>query len=551
MNFKKLMALLLAVCMLASLLCACGGGNNTPADEGQNGENSAQQGDDSNVSAPGEPQYGGHLDVHIATGINNIDPVRHGGVWNYIYCTPMFENPLTRDAENQIAPGVCDYEVNEDMTVVKLWVRDGLTFHDGTPVEIEDVKASIERGIKVGNGVKEYLGPAIKSMEIADGVLTIEFTKYSELAWSRLAAYQTWLAVMPKEVCEKYPNGDIKDTADFIGTGPYKLSGYELRNFVAVERFDGYVPVTEDRTGYAGIKHAYMDSITFWENTDYSSSTMAIMTGQYDMSDVIESEYQDMAAQAGVIRQNFGDCNTGLNIWFNNGGGENVCAKYPALRKAVMAAIDMPQWAEIVADGACVFGGPPVMDEKYDTGILDETDWYGPTNLDAVEKYMEEAYAAGYDDEPIQLVMSSESTAMTLIMGYLDNAGINYQSVFMDGAAYAEFIIDPMNNWDLGWNYLTGAWTPSTIIDDLISYYYVSEERDTLRAELAELEVDSEEYMAKWQQLHQVMVDDCSQVWIGFLDWYWNYNEDLYCEYEGVHPYVFNAYWANPEEHQD
>lgn len=555
MNVKKLLALLLTLCIVLGLMVGCGGGGSSNTDPDAEATGDAATGDAATDEASAdtfEPQYGGHLNVHVATGITAVEPVTHGAVWNYMYCAAVWENPLTRDAENNIAPGVCDYEVNEDMTVVKLWPREGLLFHDGTPVEAEDVMASIQRALDIGNGVPEYMGPVMKDMYVTDGVLTIEFTKYSELAWSRLAAYQTWMAVMPKEICEKYPSSDIKTLEDLIGTGPYKMKDFVLNDFITIERFDGYVPVPDEgRTGYAGVKHAYMDTITYWTNTDYSSSTMAVMTGQYDMSDVIESEYEEMALQAGIKRVNYGQCNTGINFWFNNGGGTNVCAKYPAIRKAVMAAIDMPEWADVVSDGALVFGGPPVMDEKYDTGILEQTDWYGETNLEAVEKYLEEARAAGYNDEPVRIVLGGAANeAWTLIMGYLDNAGINYQTEFMDSMAYSSYILDPMNNWDMGYKYLTGAWTPSTIIDDLIEYYYVNDEKDQLRAELAELEVDSEEYMAKWQELHQVMVDDCSHVWFGFLNWYWNHNVDLYCDYEGVHPYMFNTYWRNPEEHQ-
>lgn len=552
MSMKKLFALLLAVVMVLGLVaCAPSGDSNQPGNVDATGDaadatGGAQAGDEVT-----EPQYGGHLNVHVASGISTLEPVTHGAVWNYMYCAAVWENPLTRDAENNIAPGVCDYEVNEDMTVVKLWPREGLKFHNGDLVDAEDVMASVQRALNIGNGVPAYMGPVVKSMSVTDNVLTIEFTEYSELAWSRLAAYQTWMAVMPKEICEQYPNSDIKTLEHYIGTGPYKMKDFVANDFVTIERFDDYVPVEDTgRTGYAGVKHAYLDSITYYTNTDYSSSTMAVMTGQYDISDVIESEYEEMALQAGVVRQKYNDSNTGIAFWFNNAGGPNICAKYPALRKAIMAAIDMPEWAAVVSDEALEFGGPPVMDEKYDTGILDETDWYGETDLVAVEKYLDEARAAGYNDEPVQIVLAAESEAWTLIMGYLDNAGINYQTNFMDSMAYSEYIIDPMNNWDMGYKYLTGAWTPSTIIDDIISYYWTNEDRDRLRAELTEMVVDSDEYMAKWKELHQLMVDECTHIWFGFLDWYWNHNQDLVPNYEGVHAYFFNSYWKHPEEHQ-
>ena len=553
MNFKKLIALLLAVCMLSSLLVACGG-NNAPVNEGvQNeNENPVEQGGEDAAQTPevSEPQYGGHLNMHSPAAILGIDPVFRATVWYYTWLGAVYEGPLTRDAENQIAPGVCDYELSEDKLTLKLWPREGILFHDGTPVEAEDVKASIERACNLGNSVNDFVKPVIKEMTVTDNVLTIQFTQYSEAAMSRIASYQTWMGVMPKEICEKYATKEFKTVADVIGTGPYKMTDYVARTSVTIERFDGYVPVAEGRTGYAGVKHAYLDSITVWENTDYSSATMGMLAGQYDLTDVIETEYQDMAAAAGIIRQKYNECNTLYLCYFNNDGGPNLCAKYPSLRKAIMAAINMDEFANTVGDNAVkVEGRPPVIEERFQTDYYLQTDWYGPKNQDAVDKYLDEARAAGYKDEPIQIIASAVGVANTMLTGALENAGINYEVVMMDGTAAGEFLIDSNNNWDLKFDYQTGAMTPGSLSLEMTTMWYGSEKRDELVAKLQGLETDSQEYMDTWHELHQLLVDDCTIVIFGFLDWYWCYREGLHVDYEGVHPYLFNAYWDDPSQH--
>jgi len=555
MNFKKMMALLLAVCMLASLLAGCGGGNNTPAENGaQQGEEApaAEGGENAEVTPEvSEPQYGGHLNMHSPAAILGIDPVFRATVWYYTWLGAVYEGPLTRDAENQIAPGVCDYELSEDKLTLKLWPREGITFHDGSAVEAEDVKASIERAMNLGNSVNDFVKPVIKEMSITDNVLTIQFTQYSEAAMSRLASYQTWMGVMPKEICEKYATKEFKTVADVIGTGPYKMTEYVARTSVTLERYDGYVPVADDsRSGYAGVKHAYLDSITVWENTDYSSATMGMLAGNYDLTDVIETEYQDMAADAGIIRKQYNECNTLYLAYFNNDGGPNLCAKYPDLRKAIMAAIDMDEFANTVGDNAVnVDGRPPVLDERFQTDYYLQTDWYGETNQDAVDAYLDAARAQGYKDEPIQIIASSMGTGTTLLTGYLENAGINYEVVMMDGTAAGEFLIDSNNNWDIKFDYQTGAMTPGSLSLEMTTMWYGSEKRDELVAKLQSLETESQEYMDTWHELHQLLVDDCTIVIFGFLDWYWCYREGLYVDYEGVHPYLFNAYWNDPSQH--
>ena len=553
MNFKKLLALLLAVCMVASLLAACGGSNDTPVQNQGNEKAPAQEnGENAGEATPvvSEPQYGGHLNMHSPAAIHGIDPVFRATVWYYTWLGAVYEGPLTRDAENNIAPGVCDYELSEDKLTLKLWPREGITFHDGSAVEAEDVMASITRAMNLGNSVNDFVKPAIKEMTVTDNVLTITFNAYSEAAMSRIASYQTWMGVMPKEICEKYATKEFKTVEDVIGTGPYKMTEYVARTSVTIERYDGYVPVAEGRTGYAGPKMAYLDSITVWENTDYSSATMGMLAGNYDLTDVIETEYQDMAAQAGIIREKFNESNSLYLCYFNNDGGPNLCAKYPSLRKAIMAAIDMDQFANTVGDNAVkVEGRPPVIEERFQTDYYLQTDWYGPKNQDAVDKYLDEARAQGYKDEPIQIVASAIGVANTLLTGALENAGINYEVNMMDATAAGEFIIDSNNNWDLKFDYQTGAMTPGSLSLEMTTMWYGSEKRDELVAKLQGLDTDSQEYMDTWHELHQLLVDDCTIVIFGFLDWYWCYREGLHVDYEGVHPYLFNAYWDDPSQH--
>lgn len=553
-NLKRILAMLMALVMILGLLAGCGGDQQPVADNPSTNEGQQEQSGENaqNPAVSGEPQYGGHLNVHIPAGINGIDPVKYAQVWAYMYMGTIYENPLTRDAENNIAPGVCEYELSEDKLTLKLWPREGVTFHDGTAVEAEDVKASIARACSIGNSVRVYLGPSIAKMEVADNVLTIQFNYYSEMAWSRLAAYQTWIAVMPKEICEANPTRAFQNMEDVIGTGPYKMTDYELNVRITVERYEDYIPFGEGRTGYAGPKMAYLDSITFWQNSDYSSSSLAVMSGDYDISDVIETDYQAMAEAAGIVRQNMGVSNTGFTVTFNNGGGDNLCAKYPDLRKAIMAAIDMEEFAAVVSDGAVKFGSSPVLDEIYETDIFESADWFGEPDQDVVDKYLEAARAAGYDDEPIMLIADTTDTAdsFTLMKGYLDDAGINYKLEFMENATRKEFINNANNNWDIKFDYPGVAYTPTTLGDEYLVTFYNSEKKDALLEELRSLEVGSDEYIAKWHEFAQQYVDDCSIIHFGTLDWFWNYRQGLHCDYEGNHPYFFNAYWDNPEEHQ-
>ena len=175
-NVKKLLALLMAACMLLGLMAGCTGdsGNEDPVADATGNADATGGAEDTRPAM--EPQYGGHLNVAASKVLHGIDPVTKAQIWYYMYETAVFENPLTRDAENNIAPGVCDYEMSEDGMTITLWVREGLTFHDGSLVEIEDVKASIEEFTKDGriSAIRESIrrSKAVKWLvENADGVV--------------------------------------------------------------------------------------------------------------------------------------------------------------------------------------------------------------------------------------------------------------------------------------------------------------------------------------------------------------------------------------------
>ena len=157
---KKLFAILLAAAMMLSL-AACGGGN---ANVGGGGGN-----DD---TIPVEERYGGHLNVPL-TKVTALDPAKATGTWNYVWTRLIWEAPLTRDADGNICPNVCNYELSEDRLTLKLWVREGVKFHDGTDVEIDDVIASVQRAVhkspRTQPGVQNFQSQILTYDACADG----------------------------------------------------------------------------------------------------------------------------------------------------------------------------------------------------------------------------------------------------------------------------------------------------------------------------------------------------------------------------------------------
>ena len=540
---KRILAMLLALIMLCSVMAACG---KKPAAAG---------------TWDGAPKFGGHLNVRTS-GLKMLDPMKNASTWRYLYTTAVYEPFLTRDSQYNIQPCVCGYELNEDQTVLKLWPREGYTFGRGYgQVEMDDIVASWNRGT-LYNSVKNNVFPNIISQEVVmdetlgHEVFKVEFN-YNERNMYYLASIKTWWPVMPKEICEKYANSYIIDQVeDAVGTGPYIFTDFQDSIQVTLTKRDDYVPVDNSAyTGFAGTKYGYMDSMTFWYNSTDASAALAVLSGDYDCTEVIPTEYAQMAADAGITLSTLtSDQRTW--IYFNTMGTNNLVAKYPSLRKAIMASIDYPSFLDVICDSSQILEGDNIlMDPLYDTTYLwKEADYYGEFDQAVVDKYMAMAEAEGYSGEPIQLVYHSGRTDIpTLLCDALENGGINYQLTTMEATTYSAFIGDPSNNWDLYYSWGVTATTPALLQDSLVETNYKSARKDEIREEMYKLEPTSDEYLALWEEWSKLWVEECQIGYLSAIDWWWWHPETLHINDDAENGnnarYMYNAYWDDPQNH--
>ena len=550
---KKLLALLLVIVMVFAM-AACSQPNDPtdppkdPADPSNTP--SGSQGDPADPTedpaALEAAKYGGHLDFCVYAKPTRLDPAKATGTWYYMYTNLVYEAPLTRDAEGNIRPNVCNFELSADQLTLKLWVREGLKFHDGSPVEIEDVVASIRR--TVHKSPRQFVDGYIQNVEIKDGVATITFKEYNEKTMYYIASVNPLIGVMPKEIAEKYSNESgnfIVDVADAIGTGPYKFTELVDSVSVSVARFEDYIPVEAGYTGYAAPKKAYLDTITFHANTEASTSTLALMDGQYDLFADCPVDFEAQLQAAGI--KTLKKTQTSGNVFFMNTRGNGVAAN-ANMRKAMMAAIDIPEFVSYMTDGEFTKGGfCPAVDEVYYTDVFEKADYMGEDNVALAKQYMQ---AAGYNGEKVQLALGSAyANVATLLANYFDAAGINYEITMLESGATKDFYTDKSNAWDIYYTAPSLNNTPTLLSATIMNDDYLGAEKDALLKELQGMVVGSAEYMNKWYELAQQMVDDCAVVFLHPVNVEWAFHSEFNMEYDGISTYLFNSYWTNPENH--
>ena len=223
-----------------------------------------------------------------------LDPVRLGGQVVRLVTQQYYDYPAGKGLDGQPALQMLDnWSLSGDNKVYTFTLRDGLKFHDGNPVRVEDVMASIERwtefpGLPDSNWTN-YGGSLAK----VDGN---SFTVSLEVPFSLWYAYWPSIPtyVMPERVITPVTGGGYQEggvITEHIGSGPFKFVSWEPGHKLSLERFDDYVSRSDPKNGSGGERIAYLDTIDFIEVPDKATRVVAMQTKQGDFSEGIPNDF--------------------------------------------------------------------------------------------------------------------------------------------------------------------------------------------------------------------------------------------------------------------
>lgn len=134
------------------------------------------------------------------------------------------------------------WESNKDGTEWTFHLRKGVKFHSGNEMTAADVKWSIERTIRMGQG-PAFIWDPIEKIEILDDyTITFKLKYPANLPLIASSAYGAY--IMDSKELSKI--GDDNAIADYLnqghdaGTGPYMIEKYDPKTEVVLKKFDEY-----------------------------------------------------------------------------------------------------------------------------------------------------------------------------------------------------------------------------------------------------------------------------------------------------------------------
>jgi len=361
-KLRKVLCLLLAVLMLAAVLCACGDGNQAPA---QPGSTPGAESDSATVSQPIT-----ELRVGIAQDLDDsLDPHSMAAAGTREVLFNVFEGLVKPDTDGNLIPAVASsYVIGENADTFTFTLREGVKFHDGSDVTVGDIVYSISRvaGFETGTPLVSTFS-AVESVEAIDDKTVVVKT------------YEPYLEFLSFLNCAIIPEGS--DPADgLIGTGPFKFVSRTAQENIVLERFDDYWG-----------EKAYMEKVTFKIIENGDALVMSLKSGAIDVcAHLTSAQITGLESDFNILEGSM----TLVQALFLNNDYEPL--RDIRVRQALNYAVDRQMILDFVSEGKGFIVGSnmyPAFGKYYE----DLSDFYSYDPTRAKQLLAEAGYAEGFD----------------------------------------------------------------------------------------------------------------------------------------------------------
>ena len=382
MKARKITSVFLSLVLAMGLLAGCSGGSDETT--GAAGESTlAEFGGSLEETEAADPAAGTVDTLLVGTSVepSTLDPHIHSNVSTRFMLQNIYRGLVGYNLEGEIECEVADsYEISDDNLTYTFKLKDGVTFHDGSPVTAADVKYSFDRIMADDSTAtyKSYFTDAGTTVNVVDDS-TVEFVlaepcapflEYLSLPESAIIS-QAWMEA----------GNDIATSA--MGCGPYQFVSWDRGLQIDVEGYDGYYKEGLPKT----------KNVSFIFYLDETTRNNALLSGEVDLIDYVS---------ATAVAQFEG--NSDVNVYSRQGAFmmlEFNCeegspfADY-RVRQAVAYAIDRQAVIDTAFNGRgeVLYGFPTIAGQQ---GYNGEFDNYFSQDLEKAKSLLAEAgYADGF-----------------------------------------------------------------------------------------------------------------------------------------------------------
>jgi len=328
----------------------------------------------------------------------------------------IFEGLTRIDQNGAVQPGLAsEWTISDDGLTYTFKLHDGVTFHDGTTFDAEDVKFTFDRILAEDsvNAHKEFY-TAITAVDVVDP-LTVSFTLDKPVGMFLFNLGRGDAVIVAPETAGNNANNPV-------GTGPFSFVQWDKGSRVVLDRYDGYwgEPVALTRATYLFI-------------VDTAAMTSALLSGDIDGTN-------NFAAEALAVFEN----NPQFKVLVGTTEGETVLgtnnrnAPFNDLRvrQAMAHALDR----EAIIEGATYGFGAPIGSHfaPHNPYYVDLTGTYPYDPEEAKRLLAEAGYPDGFDATLKLPPLGYAQLSGQIIASQFAQVGIRLQIINIEFAQWLE-----------------------------------------------------------------------------------------------------------------
>jgi peptide/nickel transport system substrate-binding protein len=229
-----------------------------------------------------EPRIGGTLTQAVDLEPVTLDPAFGNAPGkDRAFFTMILENLFVQDPKGKLVPQLAEsWEIAPDEKSITFKLREGVTFHDGTPFDAEAVKFNFDRLVDpvLKPRARQFVTD-LKSTDVIDAsTVRVNFTNPSGAVISGLANDAGMISspTAVKKLGEDYGRNPV-------GTGPFRFKGWAGGNRIEVAKFEKYWGKDE-----AGRQLPYLDGVItrFIPNT--TVKIVEVRSGNVQVGDLVQ-----------------------------------------------------------------------------------------------------------------------------------------------------------------------------------------------------------------------------------------------------------------------
>lgn len=401
------------------------------------------------------------LTVQITADIRSSQPGINRDAGTDSVMLNVVEGLVSAGEKGQIIPMLAQsWNVSDDGMTYIFDLRNGVKFHNGEVLTAEDVKFSLD---------KLFNDPEFTCKTFFDGgrgakIVSVDVIDPQKLSIKLDRPNAMFLNYMAQSQCggtgivHRTSYNEDGSWKGPVATGPFTFGDWKRSQGLTLKKFSDYSPIGDKPDGYGGRKDVLVDEVKYVVVPDTATAVAGLRSGALDVlpylppSEAVklmdDKDLTLVAAPHGGM----------ITMLFQT---RDPLMSKPAMRKAVIAALDTPQIVDSVTYGLGVPNNSLVATgSMYHTPAQDKTYNYDPSIIPDLLK------EAGYKGETIKIITNRRSAinydTAVIAQAMLQSAGINADIEVLEWASQ----VDRYNSG----NYQIMAFNYSNRSDPAIAY---------------------------------------------------------------------------------